>query len=281
MKYLKVFLILFITVQSVQASRYYSSEYGRFIERDPIGYVDGMSLYGGYFAEEFQLDPSGTSLADCENLARAIENSFNNKHADFPLPSYTSAGQPEKTSEEEWRKRYDGIVETTKDKIEQLRKKLKHLRDGKVIIKVECVACKKDIPRGFLHKLPANTRGMFDFKRRKIILCYDNCTGLVDMYSNLNHEYIHGIDLKLKRPVPLGYTSGNSIGEVLVSPTKYGRLYSELRAYIHGTGLTDDDKIINSAYRSIGIKQTRKHYDKWIKDNNLVERARNDRHGLD
>jgi hypothetical protein len=59
MKYLKVFLILFITVQSVQASRYYSSEYGRFIERDPIGYVDGMSLYQGYFAQHQGVDPSG------------------------------------------------------------------------------------------------------------------------------------------------------------------------------------------------------------------------------
>ena len=32
---------------------------GRFISRDPLGYVDGMSLYNGYFAEEFWLDPYG------------------------------------------------------------------------------------------------------------------------------------------------------------------------------------------------------------------------------
>ena len=41
-------------------ARYLNDEMGRFISRDPLGYVDGMSLYGAYFAERFALDPSGT-----------------------------------------------------------------------------------------------------------------------------------------------------------------------------------------------------------------------------
>lgn len=40
-------------------ARYFSDELGRFISRDPKGYIDGMSLYGGYFAESFNLDPDG------------------------------------------------------------------------------------------------------------------------------------------------------------------------------------------------------------------------------
>jgi len=40
-------------------ARYYSPEQGRFISRDPLGFVDGFSLYGGFFAEGFNLDPSG------------------------------------------------------------------------------------------------------------------------------------------------------------------------------------------------------------------------------
>jgi len=40
-------------------ARYFDTELGRFISRDPLGYVDGMSLYNGYFAEGFGLDPSG------------------------------------------------------------------------------------------------------------------------------------------------------------------------------------------------------------------------------
>ncbi len=40
-------------------ARYYHAELGRFISRDPIGYVDGMSLYRAYFAIH-GVDPSGT-----------------------------------------------------------------------------------------------------------------------------------------------------------------------------------------------------------------------------
>jgi RHS repeat-associated protein len=39
-------------------NRYYDPELGRFISRDPLGYVDGMSLYAGYFAPH-GLDPLG------------------------------------------------------------------------------------------------------------------------------------------------------------------------------------------------------------------------------
>ena len=35
---------------------------GRFISRDPKGYVDGMSLYNGYFAEVMWIDPMGTRV---------------------------------------------------------------------------------------------------------------------------------------------------------------------------------------------------------------------------
>ena len=40
-------------------ARYYSPNKGRFISRDPMGYVDGLSMYAGYFAEAFNLDPTG------------------------------------------------------------------------------------------------------------------------------------------------------------------------------------------------------------------------------
>ena len=32
---------------------------GRFISRDPLGYVDGFGLYNGYFAGGFNVDPIG------------------------------------------------------------------------------------------------------------------------------------------------------------------------------------------------------------------------------
>jgi len=39
-------------------ARYYDATLGRFVGRDPLGYVDGMSLYGGYFVPG-GVDPSG------------------------------------------------------------------------------------------------------------------------------------------------------------------------------------------------------------------------------
>ena len=48
-------------------ARYFSDELGRFINRDPLGYVDGMSLYAGYFAERYSVDPNGTNCPSCKS----------------------------------------------------------------------------------------------------------------------------------------------------------------------------------------------------------------------
>lgn len=54
-------------------ARYFSDELGRFTSRDPLGYVDGMSLYNGYFAQSFNLDPDGTNLLNGLNLLLKIK----------------------------------------------------------------------------------------------------------------------------------------------------------------------------------------------------------------
>ena len=61
---LKTFLITFAFSQIAVAGRMFDPEVGRFISRDPLGYVDGMSLYNAYFAERFSLDPTGNQLQD-------------------------------------------------------------------------------------------------------------------------------------------------------------------------------------------------------------------------
>ena len=40
-------------------ARYFDTNLGRFISRDPLGYVDGMGLYNGYFGGLFTVDPFG------------------------------------------------------------------------------------------------------------------------------------------------------------------------------------------------------------------------------
>lgn len=57
--FLKIFFISFTFIQIASAGRMYDPEIGRFISRDPLGYVDGMSQYNAYFAEKFALDPTG------------------------------------------------------------------------------------------------------------------------------------------------------------------------------------------------------------------------------
>lgn len=45
-------------------ARYHDTGLGRFIGRDPLGYVDGNGMYNAYLVPNF-LDPYGLSLADC------------------------------------------------------------------------------------------------------------------------------------------------------------------------------------------------------------------------
>ena len=56
-------------------ARYYDAEQGRFISRDPAGYVDGMGLYNGYFAMGFALDPSGLTIKKF-TLSDSYKDSF-------------------------------------------------------------------------------------------------------------------------------------------------------------------------------------------------------------
>ena len=68
-------------------ARYFSNELGRFISRDPLGYVDGYGLYGAYFAQRFELDPSGTRIGGRGSFVRLL------------LPLYTAIilGSPDVT----------------------------------------------------------------------------------------------------------------------------------------------------------------------------------------
>jgi len=59
-------------------NRYYSSELGRFIGRDPLGYVDGMSLYAGYYVPN-GVDPHGLYdwadfVNDATEIALTVQN---------------------------------------------------------------------------------------------------------------------------------------------------------------------------------------------------------------
>ena len=59
-------------------ARYFDTDQGRFINRDPLGYVDGMGLYNGYFIPR-GLDPFGFEENDASKVK---ENEVSKKNED-------------------------------------------------------------------------------------------------------------------------------------------------------------------------------------------------------
>ncbi|MBA3684524.1 MAG: RHS repeat-associated core domain-containing protein [Planctomycetes bacterium] len=58
-------------------NRYWETGLGRFINRDPAGYIDGMSLYGGYFV------PLGTDPMGLFSWAECLKQSYGNSVSNF------------------------------------------------------------------------------------------------------------------------------------------------------------------------------------------------------
>jgi len=95
--FIKTFFILFTLMQVAQAGRMFDPEVGRFISRDPLGYVDGMSLYNGYFAESFAVDPTGLWTVERKREKKATATA---EEGD----TITSLAKKIKLNEEEYQK---------------------------------------------------------------------------------------------------------------------------------------------------------------------------------
>ena len=66
-------------------ARYYSTELGQFISRDPLEFVDGMNMYSGYFARQFAMDPNGQGLLSWLNgfgWSGELADEFDSAYAD-------------------------------------------------------------------------------------------------------------------------------------------------------------------------------------------------------
>ncbi len=81
-------------------ARYYSPTLGRFLSRDPLGYVDGMSLYRAYFVPG-KIDPLGLSFVLVNEATRQYFRRWVDKEGyttdsslaiEFPGPPYQDEG---------------------------------------------------------------------------------------------------------------------------------------------------------------------------------------------
>jgi len=81
----KVIFMAFALTQMAQAARVYDPEIGRFLSRDPMGYVDGTSLYDGYFAGKMGMDPSGTKIETSCSIKKWLKDTYPNvKYTETP-----------------------------------------------------------------------------------------------------------------------------------------------------------------------------------------------------
>jgi RHS repeat-associated protein len=75
-------------------ARYYGPTLGRFLSEDPLGYVDGMNLYRGYFLPRY-VDPSGTSISVrfASGLASTMGRAFHSLHGILDFEATDEAGR--------------------------------------------------------------------------------------------------------------------------------------------------------------------------------------------
>jgi RHS repeat-associated protein len=87
-------------------ARYFSDESGRFISRDPLGYVDGFGLYAGYFAQRFSMDPSGQYIKVKATMKgnpfRQSTNGYFGSRKDF-LEQLRNSGRYNGTPPKNWK----------------------------------------------------------------------------------------------------------------------------------------------------------------------------------
>lgn len=69
-RWMGVFLMLIgMTMTWSSAQAYYNPQAGRFIQRDPLGYVDGMNMYEYVMSKPGRgLDPSGKRITIAKNI---------------------------------------------------------------------------------------------------------------------------------------------------------------------------------------------------------------------
>ena len=90
-------------------ARMYSPKLGRFVSRDPIGYVDGFGLYSGYFIPN-ELDPLG--LSKCPDANQILKSLLSNPKGGFQHQINSLYNQLSQEGNHDYNVFYDALYAT-------------------------------------------------------------------------------------------------------------------------------------------------------------------------
>ncbi|OVE77694.1 hypothetical protein BVX99_02000, partial [bacterium F16] len=142
--------------------RVYGAGLGGFLSRDPLGYIDGTSLYSGYFAMKMAMDPEGQQSVD-----DAIEN-----------------GKKEKACNARLEK-----LKTEDKDIKRLREQIKarKIKGGKCSEpKTRCDCCDGSTRGGYIHG-GKTTKPL-------IFMCWNREYTDTGFKETVYHEFTHAFD---------------------------------------------------------------------------------------
>ena len=247
-----------------------------------------MSLYGGYFAEDFGLDPSGTTTkTDCEEVVKKINNYIAAFKSSLPGHRFPEGTTPPKYPDLPLDDIYvPGDNAHYKDDPRSIKiiKRLKTIIDNttkSMLVHIQCINCQ--VPEDNTEKAkkmmsglpPEGARAQYRHKDYRIQICYNRCEDLTALYTSLMHEFIHAYDMNTKRPLPFDPKL-----EQFNQTSMTHKVYMELRAYYHAN-LLRNNELIRAAVRSAGGDLSRiEEFKKAIEDKGLIELIKKDTAGL-
>ena len=245
-----IFTLTFLLMQAAQAGRYYHSDYGRFrfVSRDPIGYVDGMSLYNAYFAEGFNVDPSGLEITIVAPDTKGLTPDKEKKVKDYNkvINDYINDVIAKKEGSPEFQEILKCLKADKKIDIKIRQEKVSNFGQTKVadykskgefIIRVNrgvaIVPSLRDVRNILAHEFLHVLVEIYKHKDKKPCDCVNNKSfqAIVDEYNkllssikgkNLKFTFDHnGLDTDAKKPDTGSVdTVGNIIGDTLIRKDK-------------------------------------------------------------
>ena len=197
------FILILMTVVNSLSARYYDPDMGRFANRDPLEYQDGMNLYGGYFAQHFGVDPSGTEFVypvmDVKDVKKLIDeyNKAKNKNDRYPTDKEIESSKEQQEQTKKW---IESVIEG-KEGSKELQDYLKCLNKSKIKINISHhytrqTSVNKKGDTTFYQMQGALTKGYGLVDNNEVNIDFNFKSKKLSHYT-LVHEFLHIIEFSV------------------------------------------------------------------------------------